>query len=152
MAQKFICILPIHFKAVVSSGRQSLQLYSSGLQVVKEGQNRPYMLPDSLEGWRKALTKAFAWLPWPFAQGLISRGPWDFFSFSSWSYAYCWVLALLRDGLCSPYSLWICAISIFSFHFKAQYQCADCKWTGTHQCHRQRVFLYKIKSFTLNKL
>lgn len=38
-AQKFICILPIHFKAVVSSGRQSLQLYSSGLQVVKEGQN-----------------------------------------------------------------------------------------------------------------
>jgi len=72
MTWKFICILPIHFKAVVSSGRQSLQLYSPGLQVVKEGQNKAYMLPESLEGCRKALAKAFAWLPWPFAQGLIS--------------------------------------------------------------------------------
>ena len=84
----------------------------------KKGQNKPYMLPESLKCCRKALTKAFAWLLWPFTQGLISRGPWDFFSFSFWSYAYCWVLALLRDGLCSPYSLWICAISISPFHFK----------------------------------
>lgn len=133
-------------------GENLLQPYSPGLQVVKEGQNKPYMLPESLEGCRKALAKAFAWLSWPVTQGLISWGPWDFFSFSSWSYAYCWALAPFRNGLCSPYSLWICAISIFSFHFKAQYQHTDCKWTGTHQCHRQRVFLYKIKSFTLNNL
>lgn len=75
MARKFICILPIHFKAVVSSGRESLQLYSPGLQFVKEGQDKPCTLPESLEGCRKALAKTFAWLPWPFAQRLISQGP-----------------------------------------------------------------------------
>lgn len=112
MARKFIWIPPVYFKAVVTSGRQSLQQYPPGLQVVSESHNKPYVLPEPLKDCRKALTKAFAGLPWPFTQGLISRGPWYFFSCRSWSSAYCWLLALLRDGPCSPYSLNFC-----NFHF-----------------------------------
>jgi len=62
-AQRFFCILPIHSTTSVSSGRQSMQLHSPGFLVKEDSPSKPCVLPASLKGYRKAVTKAFAWLP-----------------------------------------------------------------------------------------
>lgn len=116
-AQRFFCVLPIHSETSVSSGRQSMQLHSPGFWVKEDSPSKPCVLPASLKGYRKAVTKAFAWLPQPFVQELISQVLWDSFSFRSWSYAYQQAVALLRDSLCCPQSLSLC-----NFHFPLSLQ------------------------------